>query len=253
MEYQQILGIDFGGSGIKGAPVDINNGKLADERVRFETPEVSSPENILDIILNILDSFNWKGPVGLAFPSLVKKGVVKSAANIDKTWIGKDAQAFFTKESGRPFYVVNDADAAGVAEIELGEGKGFDGSIVFLTVGTGIGTALFVSGFLFPNTEVGHIIFNGYDAELLVSDAARKKEDLKWKHWAPRFNEYLRYLEKLLNPDLFIIGGGMSKKEEKIREHITIKTPVKMAKLQNEAGIIGAAMYAHREMKVVGF
>jgi len=248
MDNKKLLGIDFGGSGIKGAPVNIKKGELTKERFRVETPEKSSPREIAKTISKIIKHFKWDGPIGLAFPSLVKKGVVKSAANIDNSWIGVNAEGFFSKEFGNKVYVVNDADAAGLAEIEFGEGQGFNGSIVMLTVGTGIGTSLFVNGQLFPNTEIGHIIFNGVDAETIVSDAARKREGLKWKHWTPRFNEYLLYLEKLLNPDMFIIGGGISKKEEKVRKHITVETPIKMAKLLNNAGIIGAAMYAGKHL-----
>jgi len=248
MENKILLGIDFGGSGIKGAPVDLEKGMLTEERFRLETPGKSNPEQVLEVINKIIKHFSWKGAVGLAFPSLVQKGTVKISANIDNSWIGVNTEKFFKEKTRLPFFVINDADAAGIAEVAFGEGKGFDGSIVLLTVGTGIGTALFTSGHLFPNTEIGHIIFKEKDAELLVSDAARKKEDLKWKHWAQRFNEYLLYLEKLFNPDLFIIGGGLCKKEEKIRKYFTLSTPVKMAKLRNEAGIIGAAMFAKQHL-----
>ena len=223
---------------------------MAEERFRLETPEKSNPDQILKVIKDILEHFNWKGPVGLAFPSLVQKGTIKSAANIDKSWIGTNAQNFFKEKTGLQFFVVNDADAAGIAEIEFGKGKDFEGSIVMLTVGTGIGTALFANGQLYSNTEIGHIIFKGQDAEWLVSDAARKKEGLKWKQWTPRFNEYLLYLERLLNPDMFIIGGGVSKKEEKVRKYLTVSTPVKMAELRNNAGIIGAAMFAKSKLKL---
>ena len=248
MTKNSIIGIDFGGSGIKGAPVDIEKGELLEERIRIETPEKSTPMEVTKVLIQILEHFKWKGPVGLAFPALVQRGVVNSAANIDSSWIGLNAEEYLKDKLKQDIFIVNDADAAGVAEIEFGEGKDFKGAILMLTIGTGIGTALFHNGNLFPNTEIGHIIFNGMDAELIVSDAARKKNGLKWKHWAPGFNDYLRYLERLFNPDMIIIGGGASKKEEKFMKHITIKTPIKMAKLQNEAGIIGAAMYAKRNL-----
>ena len=243
-----ILGIDFGGSGIKGAPVNIEEGILTEERLRIETPERSTPENVVNAIMQIIDHFKWKGEIGLAFPALVANGVVKSAANIDKSWINTNASEYIHNKTGLRTFTMNDADAAGVAEMYFGEGKNNKGTVMILTIGTGIGTALFTSGKLFPNTEIGHIIFRGSDAELYVSDAARKKEGLKIKHWAPRLNEFLNYLEKLFNPGLFIIGGGLSKKEEKVMKHITIKTPVKMAQLRNNAGIIGAAMFANENI-----
>ncbi len=251
MGSENILGIDFGGSGIKGAPVDLENGELREERVRIETPGDSTPENILKVIKEIVSKFKKTSTLGLAFPALVQQGIVKSAANIDKSWVGLNAEDFLSKETGIKVSVINDADSAGVAEVAFGEGKEFKGSIMFLTIGTGIGTALFSNGILYPNTEIGHIIFKGCDAETFVSDAARKKEGLKWKHWAPRFNEYLLYMEKLYNPDMFIIGGGVSKKEHKFVKHLTIQTPIKMAQLRNNAGIIGAAMYAKKQQQQI--
>ena len=249
MRSKIILGIDFGGSGIKGAPVDIKKGKLTKERLRIPTPDNSTPEEIVKIIKELLKHFKWKKPIGLAFPAIVQKGIVRSAANIDKSWIGVNAYDYLSKKLGVDVYVVNDADAAGYAEIKHGIGKDKKGSVIMLTIGTGIGTAFFANGQLLPNTELGHIIFKGEDAEKQVSDATRKKEGLKWKEWAPRFDDYLLYLEQLFNPDLFIIGGGASKKEHKFADKLTIKTPVKMAELRNDAGIIGAAMFAYDMMK----
>jgi len=243
MKFKHILGIDFGGSGIKGAPVDTKTGKLLDERFRIPTPSPSTPEKVAGVINEIVKHFKWKGPIGLAFPAVVLNGVVKTAANIDKSWIGTNVSKLILKTTGLPTYAVNDADAAGMAEMKFGAGKGKKGSIVLLTVGTGIGSVFFTQGKLVPNTEMGHVFLSsGLEAEEFTSDATRKREEMSWELWAKRFDVYLQEIEKLFWPELIIIGGGVSKKKELFIGHLTIDTNVVMAKSKNEAGIIGAAL-----------
>ncbi len=243
MKFKHILGIDFGGSGIKGAPVDTKTGKLLDERFRIPTPSPSTPEKVAGVINEIVKHFKWKGPIGLAFPAVVLNGVIKTAANIDKSWIGTDVSNLILKRTGLPTFAINDADAAGMAEMKFGAGKGKMGSIVLLTVGTGIGSVFFTQGKLVPNTEMGHVFLSsGLEAEEFTSDAARKREELSWESWAKRFNVYLQEIEKLFWPEMIIIGGGVSKKKELFVDHLTIDTKVVMAKSKNEAGIIGAAL-----------
>ena len=245
MKFRYILGIDFGGSGIKGAPVDTKSGKLVEDRFRIPTPSPSTPEKVAEVIDKIVKHFKWKGAIGLAFPAVVLNGVVKTASNIDNSWIGTDASKLISDKTGLPTFVVNDADAAGMAEMKFGAGKGKRGSIVLITVGTGIGTVFFTRGNLIPNTELGHIYLNsGMEAEDFTSDAVRKREGLSWEDWARRFDIYLHEIEKLLWPELIIIGGGVSKKKKLFIDHITIDTKIVMAKSKNEAGIIGAALSA---------
>ncbi|MGI5288402.1 polyphosphate--glucose phosphotransferase [Nonomuraea polychroma] len=234
-----VLGIDIGGSGIKGAPVDTEAGRLAEERLRVPTPQPSSPDDVAEVVASIVKHFNWNGPVGVTFPGVVMDGVVLSAANVDRSWIGMDAAALFGGAS-----VVNDADAAGVAEMTFGRGRGQGGTVLMLTFGTGIGSALFTDGTLVRNTELGHLQLHGKDAEHRASDRARQEHDLSWEHWAERVQEYLEHVEMLFSPSLIVIGGGASKKAEKFLPHITLRTPVVPAALQNEAGIIGAALAA---------
>jgi polyphosphate glucokinase len=253
MKYRHILGIDFGGSGIKGAPVDTKSGKLTDERFRIPTPSPSAPEKVAEVIAKLVKHFKWKGPIGLAFPAVVLNGVVKTASNIDNSWIGTNASKLITDKTGLPTFVINDADAAGMAEMKFGAGKGKKGSIVLITVGTGIGTVFFTRGKLVPNTELGHVYLNtGMEAEDFTSDAVRKREELSWELWAKRFDIYLHEIEKLFWPELIIIGGGVSKKKELFIEHITIDTKVVMAKSKNEAGIIGAALATKANKKLFG-
>ncbi len=244
MKYKKILGIDIGGSGIKGAPVNTKSGNLLDERHRIPTPDPSTPEAVANVIKQIAKHFKWKGPIGCGFPSVVLNGVIKTAANIDKSWIDVNVEKLITNVTGLPTCVVNDADAAGMAAIKFGAGKKVKGTVIMLTVGTGIGTAFFTRGKLLANTEVGHLVLNGQDAEKYVSDATRKSEKLNWPTWGKRFNQYLMEIERLFWPELIIIGGGASKKIEKFANQITIKTKVVPAKLLNEAGIIGAAIAA---------
>ncbi len=244
----EILGIDIGGSGIKGAPVDTETGNLLDDRFRVPTPNPSKPEAIAKAVAEVVQHFAWEGPVGCGFPALVRHGVAMSAANIHKKWIGTNAAELFASASGCPVYVMNDADAAGLAEMSFGAGRGRNGVVLIVTIGTGLGTALFIDGRLLPNTELGHVLINGEDAEWRASDAARKREKLSWKKWGARFNEYLQHLERLFSPDLIILGGGVSKKFERFIPYLALQAEVVPAELLNEAGIVGAAMAAQTQL-----
>ncbi|HAW59044.1 MAG TPA: polyphosphate glucokinase [Bacteroidales bacterium] len=237
-----ILGIDVGGSGIKGALVE--NGQLVTERLRIPTPEPSTPEAIADTLNEIVKSFNYKGPIGCGFPALILDGVVKTAANIHKTWIDVPAEKLFSQKTGQPVYLINDADAAGLAEIYYGAGKNKKGTIFMITIGTGIGTAIFINGQLVPNTELGHLKMYGKSAEKYCSDAVRTKKNLSWKQWAMRFNEYLAYIEFLFSPQLIILGGGASKKFDQFAPYLKTRAEIVPAELKNHAGIIGASVWA---------
>jgi polyphosphate glucokinase len=249
MNSKKILGIDIGGSGIKGAPIDIKTGKLLDERYRIPTPVPSSPQKVAKTIKEMVKHFKWKGPIGCGFPSVVQNGVVKIAANIDKSWINTDARKLFSETTKLPVWVINDADAAGLAEVKLGAGAGFKGAIVVLTIGTGIGSSLFIKGRLYPNTEFGHVEFKGMDAEAYASDATRKKENLDWETWGKRLNEYLAHIEFLCWPEMIILGGGASKKLDLFKDQLNLKAKIVPAQFLNDAGIIGAAMAAKVSLK----
>ena len=238
----QILGIDVGGSGIKGAPVDTETGQLLAERIRIKTPKNGEPEPIAEVVKQVAKSFNWNGPIGIGFPAPIKSGVAMMAANVSEKWVGTNADALFTKVTGCDCTLINDADAAGLAEMTFGAGRGQPGTVIMITLGTGIGTAIFHRGHLLPNTEFGHLEVKGEDAEFRASDAARQREDLSWKKYAKRLNKYFEAMENLFWPDLFIIGGGISKESEKYLPLLTIETPVVTAQLLNEAGIVGAAL-----------
>jgi polyphosphate glucokinase len=237
-----IFGIDVGGSGIKVAPVDTETGELVAERVRIKTPKPSTPEAIVETAVEAVRKFGWDGPVGCGFPAVVKDGVVRTAANIDDANVGFDMQGRLEQELGNPVCVINDGDAAGLAEMCWGAGREIEGLVLMLTLGTGIGTSLFVEGRLVPNTEFGHIEVRGKDAEHRASDTARKRDDLSWREYAERLDEYLHRVENLLWPDLIIIGGGISKKSEKFFPHLTARTRIVPAQMFNEAGIAGAAL-----------
>ena len=243
----QILGIDIGGSGIKGAVVDTESAELLTPRKRYATPQPSKPADVAKVVSKITRHFDWHGPVGCGFPAVVQQGVTKTAANVDKNWIGTDAARLFSEATGCPVAVVNDADAAGMAEIRFGAGRGLQGVILVITIGTGLGTAMYVDGKLVPNLELGHIEIRGKDAEERASDAARKRKDLSWKAWGTAFDEYLNYLEALLHPDLFILGGGASKKFDKFRPQLTVQAQIITAEFLNEAGIVGAALFAEQQ------
>ena len=238
----EVLGIDIGGSGIKGAPVETNTGELLAERVRIPTPEPAKPKPIAQAVAEIASSFDWKGPVGCGFPAAIRNGVVLTAVNIDKKWLGTNAAALFAEATGCPVRVINDADAAGLAEMRWGAGRGRNGVVIMVTVGTGLGTALFTDGHLLPNTELGHIELNCEDAETLASDAVRKDNDLSWKAWGGRLNEYLTRMSALFWPDLIILGGGVSKKFDRFAEYLKVDVEVVPAQMLNEAGIAGAAL-----------
>lgn len=235
-------GIDVGGSGVKGAPVDLETGELAGERVRIETPQPATSQAILETCIEVVRQSEWSGPIGCGFPAVIKGGVVQTATNIDDSNIGFDLAGSLESELGHPAHVLNDADAAGVAEIRWGAGRNEDGIVLMLTLGTGIGTALFVNGNLVPNTELSHIEIDGHDAETRAADSARKREDLKWKEYAKRLDRYITTIENLLWPDLIIIGGGISKKSEKFVPRLSARTKVVPAQMLNEAGIAGAAL-----------
>jgi polyphosphate glucokinase len=239
-----ILGIDIGGSGIKGAPVDIENGRLLTERFRIPTPQPATPNEVGDVVAEIVRQFEWDGRIGCTFPAIIKEGVAFSAANVDKSWIGTNGQKLFRKKTGCPTLLINDADAAGMAEMEFGAGKGAMGVVIMLTLGTGIGSALFLNGALVPNTELGHLEIRGKDAEDRASDRIREERDLTWEKWAEKVDEYLQRVEFLFSPDLFIIGGGVSKKYEKFLPLLHTRARIVPAQLFNDAGIVGAALAA---------
>jgi polyphosphate glucokinase len=241
-----ILGIDIGGSGIKGAPVDLDTGTFAQERHRIETPQPADVKHVTKTVAEVAAQFPDAERVGVTFPGVVVDGVTKTAANVDESWLDAPAAELFAEAIGRPVTVLNDADAAGVAEMTFGAGKGRAGVTIMLTFGTGIGSAIFLDGRLVPNTELGHLRMHGDDAERRASDHARDTENLGWHKWASRVQEYLEYLEHLLRPDLFIVGGGVSKRSDKFLPLITIDTPIVPAGLQNDAGIVGAALAASR-------
>jgi polyphosphate glucokinase len=245
MNYTHILGVDIGGSGVKGAIVNTKKGEMLTERFRIPTPEPANPEAISEVVAEIVKHFQWTGPIGAGFPGVVQKGIIRTAANVDNTWIDTDIEQLLAKVTACPVSVVNDADAAGLAEMKFGAGKGNKGLVLLITVGTGLGTVLFSNGKLVPNLEMGHIILKGDDAERYASDAARQNDHLSWTQWAGRFNEYLKRMEDLIWPDLIIIGGGVSKKKELFEGLITAKAKIVAAELQNNAGIVGAA-YASR-------
>ena len=242
-----LLGIDIGGTGIKGAPVDVETGQLVAERFRIETPQPALPNAVADVVQRIAAHFNYKGPTGVTFPAVVKHGVTYTAANVDRSWIGTNAGELFSQHVGGPVTLVNDADAAGVAEIRFGAGKDRNGVIILLTLGTGIGSAVFLDGKLLPNTEFGHLMIRGKEAEKRAAEKVREEKQLSWKQWAERLSEFLNEMEKLFSPDLFIMGGGISSKADKFFPYLRTKTEVIVvpAQMRNEAGIIGAAYLAH--------
>jgi polyphosphate glucokinase len=236
------FGIDIGGSGMKAAPVDLSSGTLSDERFKIATPRPAVPEAMADVVCRLLDHFAHGGRVGVAFPGVIRHGTTLSAANLDPSWVGTDVDALFTEATGRDVHVVNDADAAGLAEIRYGAGRDRAGVVLVLTFGTGIGSGLFIDGVLVPNTELGHLELDGDDAEKRAAASARDREQLSWSEWARRVEHYLRYLVRLFTPSLIIVGGGASRKADKWLPHIDVDCEVVPAALTNEAGIVGAAI-----------
>jgi polyphosphate glucokinase len=246
MSEHTAMGIDIGGTGIKGAPVDIDKGVLTADRFRVLTPHPATPKAVADVLAEVVNHFGWVGPAGATFPAVVKDGVTLTAANVDKEWIGADAAELFTHRLGAPVTVLNDADAAGLAEMRFGAGRDKSGVVVMVTLGTGIGCGMFVDGKLIPNTELGHIEIDGRDAERTAADSVRERKKLSWKKYAERVQAYLRRLDALIWPDLIIIGGGASKKAREFLPYIKVRPPLVAATLQNEAGIVGAALAASK-------
>jgi len=249
MNNHIVLGVDIGGTGIKGGLVDIKKGVLITERHRIPTPKPSTPKRVTETFEDLVDHFDWKGKiVGCGFPAIIKNGKALSAANVHDDWKNTNAEKLFSKATKCKVFVSNDADVAGIAEISFGAGKK-TGTVLLITIGTGLGSALFINGQLVPNTEFGHFYLKGHKkiAEKYTSEAVRKNEDLSWEEWTPRFNEYLNHLELLFSPDLILLGGGGSKKFEHFGHLLDTKTKVKPAILKNHAGIIGAAMYGYQK------
>ena len=240
----KVLGIDIGGSALKGAPVDTKTGELLAERFRIETPHQVSPKDMAQIVADIAAHFRWKGKIGVGFPGVIQANVTWTAANLDKNFIGTDLGKLFGAASGCRVSVINDADAAGIAEMRFGAGKGHPGNVLLLTLGTGVGSAMFYRGILYPNTEFGHLIMDGVDAEKLVAASIRKEEDLSWHQWGKRLNRYLQMVEVALNPELIILGGGVSAKSDKFFKYLKVRAKLVPASFLNEAGIVGAAMAA---------
>jgi polyphosphate glucokinase len=241
----QAFGIDIGGTGIKGAPVDLATGKLLSDRKKIPTPRPATPDAVTEVVKEVTQSFGWTGITGATFPGVVLNGTIRSAANVDKTWIGTDAAALFAKAVGTDVAVLNDADAAGIAEMTFGAGVGVKGSVLMLTFGTGVGSALFTDGVLVRNTEFGHIEIRGKDAEKRAAESAKLEHDWGWKDWTERVSEYLQHIEALLSPSLIIVGGGISKESDKWVPMLTgVEAKIVPAVLQNDAGIVGAAMAA---------
>ncbi len=244
-----ILGIDIGGSGIKGALVDPQQGILLSERKRIATPQPATPEAVAATVQKLVEHFDYTGKIGCTFPAVVRHGMVYSAANVDKSWINTHAEKLFSEVTGQSVHVLNDADAAGVAEMAFGAGRNQPGLVFMLTFGTGIGTAIFIDGKLVPNAELGHLELGGREVEPWASAKAKADFKLSWKKWSKRVTKYLNYLEFLFSPDLFIIGGGLSKNSDKFFPLLQTSTPVVTATLLNEAGIVGAAYAAQLETK----
>lgn len=244
MDDHIMLGVDIGGTAIKGALIDIKKGEQVTERLRVPTPQPSLPSAMGPIVRDIVQQFKWEGkPFGCGFPAIVKNGVALSAANIDHSWIGTNIEKVFGDITGCPVFAINDADAAGLGSMHFGDGKGAKGTVLLITIGSGLGSALFRDGRLIPNTELGHLYLGGRIAEHYASAKAREEEGLSWNEWGTRFNQYLRHLERLFSPDLFLLGGGGSNKYDEFAGRLKLKTPVKPDQLFNRAGLVGAAYY----------
>ncbi|WP_421919598.1 polyphosphate--glucose phosphotransferase [Marinifilum sp.] len=243
----EILGIDIGGSGIKGAPVNVLRGEQLAERFRILTPQPSTPEAVADVIKQIVDHFNWTGPVGCGFPTIISHGKAMAHGNMDASWVGVQVDELFSKKTGLAVSVVNDADAAGLAEMRYGVGKDKDGLVAMITIGTGLGSGVFFNGQLLPNFELGQLNHtDGKIIEKYAADSVRKNEELSFQEWGKRFNEFLHHVNLICAPDYFIIGGGASKKLNRFEEEIDVEVPVLVAEFQNGAGIIGAALSANQ-------
>lgn len=241
------LGVDVGGSGIKGAPIDLASGELTAERHKVATPRPATPAAVAAAVAEVVAHFGWEAPFGATFPGVITGGVARTAANVDRSWIGTDVAATFAEATGREVVAVNDADAAGLAEVRWGAARDHEGLVLIVTLGTGIGTALVHQGRLVPNVELGHIELDGVDAETRAAGAVRERENLGWAEWAGRVQRYLRALEAYLWPDLIVVGGGVSRRAKKWLPLVELRTPVVAAGLQNQAGIAGAALLAGSE------
>lgn len=243
------IGIDIGGTGIKGGIVDLKSGELVSDRVKLATPKGGKPDDIVETtreVLEALASDDPNAPVGVCFPAIVKNGRTMSAANVSKKWVGLEAEKLFEKTLERDILFVNDADAAGYAETEFGAAKDVDGLVILTTLGTGIGSALIYDGVLVPNAELGHLEIGGHDAESRAAYSAKEREDLDWAHWSKRLTKYYRTVEFLFSPDLFVVGGGVSKHWDEFGDQIDIDTKIVPAVHRNNAGILGAAALASR-------
>jgi polyphosphate glucokinase len=243
-----LLGIDIGGTGVKGAPVDLATGEFVADRLKIATPRPATPDAVADVVARIADHFAGSmgdGVIGIAIPAVCQHGVARSAANIDPAWVDTDVDALFTERLGRPVHVVNDADAAGVAEVRFGVARDVPGVVILTTLGTGIGSAIMLDGKLMPNSELGHLEIDGYDAEHRAAQSAKERESLSYAQWAKRLQRYYSHVENILWPDLFVVGGGISKSADKFLPLLDLRTPIVPAKLRNSAGIVGAAWLAH--------
>ena len=238
------FGVDIGGSAIKAAVVDVRTGELTSARQSVSTPDPSTPEAVAAVVGSIVGEHGWTGPVGATFPAVIKNGIARSAANVDSSWIGTDVDTVFTRTTRCEVTVLNDADAAGLAELRFGAARDTRGGVIMLTFGTGIGSALFVDGVLVPNTELGHLELDGHDAEKQAAASVKDRQRLTWVEWAARVQRYLRHLEMLFTPDLFVVGGGVSKESDQWVPLLDLRTPVRPAELLNDAGIVGAALAA---------
>ncbi|MDQ4500822.1 polyphosphate--glucose phosphotransferase [Sinomonas sp. ASV322] len=244
-----LIGIDIGGTGIKGGIVDLKKGKLVGERVRIETPQPAAPEPVADVVAHIVDELSQRDeapdtdtPVGVAFPAIIQHGVARSAANVDKSWIDFEVNKHFSERLGRPVEVINDADSAGLAEVRYGAGAGIDGTVLVITLGTGIGSAFVFDGQLVPNAELGHLEIDGFDAETKASAVARERDGIGWEDYSVRLQRYFSHVEFLFSPELFVVGGGISKRADEYLPRLKLRTPIVPAELKNEAGIVGAAL-----------
>jgi len=237
-----ILGVDIGGSGVKAAPVDVTTGRLKGRRERIETPQPPTPDAVIDVVAELATRWGWQGPVGVGYPGVVTHGVTRTAANLDPAWLGFDVAAALADRLSAPVTMVNDADAAGLAEVKFGAGAGVRGMVVMITFGTGIGSGVFVDGRLVPNTEFGHLGVDGQDAETRAAAVVRERENLTWKQWGKRADRYLEVVEDLLWPDLIVVGGGVSANFDKFAKYLQRRTPVVPSSSGNDAGIIGAAL-----------
>ena len=238
-----VLGIDVGGTGVKGALVDTKSGSLISDKIKYATPRPSTPKKVVRVINQLIDDFGVRGErFGCGFPSVIKNNIVYTAANIDKGWMGVNLRNFFKEHTGSEVFFINDADAAGLAEMRFGAGKGVKGTVILLTLGTGIGSGIFLNGKLVPNTEFGHLLYKESVFEHYASNGARKRLDLSMKEWSKELNTFLNHVNFILNPDLIILGGGVSKKFEDFKGFLDVGTEVVPALMQNNAGIIGAAM-----------